>query len=415
MPSINYENRLKNPIQNIEDNDNLLDVNKKTILDFDKELELNDYSKARRYKYLIMLPKMIALLDKDLREAERGDIEDIVLWIKRRDDINKTTKTDYKILLKRFYRWVGDGEYPECISWLEYKSDYINGKLPKDMLVREDIEKLKEACKNSRDRALISVTWETGARIGELMDLKVGDLEDHDRVLKIIVDGKTGQRKLDLIESIPYLKIWLRDHPDGDSKEAPLWVNLSNGWGSEAGDKMKYRAIRKAFAEAGKRAELDKDTNPHAFRHSRATFLANIFTEAQLCEWFGWVQGSRTPAKYVHLSGREIDLKYKKLYGIEEEEEEESAFTLRKCPRCGESVPPEADYCYRCGLALSVEAVAKLEEEEEQLAEDFPKLADQDPSLLHEMGDLVEAMKFFKENRDLMKDMEKIKAEMEEG
>jgi hypothetical protein len=31
--------------------------------------------------------------------------------------------------------------------------------------------------------------------------------------------------------------------------------------------------------------------NPHHFRHSRATQLANWLTEAQLCAWFGWVQG----------------------------------------------------------------------------------------------------------------------------
>ncbi|WP_394344768.1 hypothetical protein [Salinigranum halophilum] len=54
--------------------------------------------------------------------------------------------------------------------------------------------------------------------------------------------------------------------------------------------------------------------NPHHFRHSRATHLANWLTEAQLCEWFGWVQGSNVPARYVHLSGRDIDNAYLALF-----------------------------------------------------------------------------------------------------
>lgn len=39
----------------------------------------------------------------------------------------------------------------------------------------------------------------------------------------------------------------------------------------------------------------EKPVNPHHFRHSRATYLANYLTEAQMCEWFGWVHGSRVP------------------------------------------------------------------------------------------------------------------------
>lgn len=29
-----------------------------------------------------------------------------------------------------------------------------------------------------------------------------------------------------------------------------------------------------------------------------------------MCEWFGWVRGSRVPGRYVHLPGRDIDRAY---------------------------------------------------------------------------------------------------------
>jgi hypothetical protein len=45
-------------------------------------------------------------------------------------------------------------------------------------------------------------------------------------------------------------------------------------------------------------------------KDSRATYLANYLTEAQMCAWFGWVPGSRVPGRYVHLSGRDIDQAY---------------------------------------------------------------------------------------------------------
>jgi len=103
---------------------------------------------------------------------------------------------------------------------------------------------------------------------------------------------------------------------------------------------MKYRAIRKTLSEIFKRAGVDKPSNPHHFRHSRATFLASKFTESQLCEWFGWVQGSDRPATYVHMSGRDIDADYARLHGIEDEgNPKESKLSPRDCPRCGEERP----------------------------------------------------------------------------
>lgn len=53
----------------------------------------------------------------------------------------------------------------------------------------------------------------------------------------------------------------------------------------------------------------------HHYRHSRATYFANHPTEAQICEWSGWVQGSDQSAKYAHMSGRDIDDAYSQLLG----------------------------------------------------------------------------------------------------
>jgi len=73
-------------------------------------------------------------------------------------------------------------------------------------------------------------------------------------------------------------------------------------------------------------------------------------TEAELCEWFGWVQGSDVPAKYVHLSGRDIDDKYDALHDLVDEEEEEDEESVVECPRCDELNEPDAAFCYRCGF-----------------------------------------------------------------
>jgi len=309
----------------------------------------------------------------DYENATKEDIENIILWLKERDDINETTKLDYKIVLKRFYRWIGDGEYPECVEWIKTTDKNNNSKLPEDMLKEEDIIDLIEASKNLRDKAFISILWETGARIGELIDLTVGSLKDHKRGYQIVVKGKTGARRLLLIESVPHLRAYLDKHPRGDDKEGPLWVNVGE---PNKGKKSNYRGLTKAIKEAGKRAGIDKPLNPHHFRHSRATYLANRFTEAQMCQWLGWKQGSRMPAKYIHMSGRDVDSTYARMHGIEEKEEEDSKLSPQNCPRCDETVSPEAKFCYRCGQALSVDSFDKVETSEEGLDSIYSDMED---------------------------------------
>ena len=95
-------------------------------------------------------------------------------------------------------------------------------------------------------------------------------------------------------------------------------------------------------------------------------------TEAQLCEWFGWVQGSDVPSKYVHLSGRDIDNAYDQLHGLYEPDEEEQTPDVVECPRCQELNEPNAAFCMRCGFALDQETAAELEDKvDEDMKEDY--------------------------------------------
>ena len=64
-----------------------------------------------------------------------------------------------------------------------------------------------------------------------------------------------------------------------------------------------------------KRTGIEKNVNPHNFRHSRATDLANWMTEAQMDKFFGWILGRKMASVYIHLSGRDIDKVVLRIYG----------------------------------------------------------------------------------------------------
>jgi hypothetical protein len=265
-------------------------------------------------------------------------------------------------------------ETPDEVRWIKLSNGNGNGDtLPKDLLTKDDVEAQVDAAKNPRDRAFIYLLYETGARIGEVIDLTVGDIEDRNHGKKVVIDGKTGARRLPLVESVPYINQWLSNHPN-PAKDAPLWCKIQQG---SPDDQLGYRYIREKILKKNmERAGIDKPSNPHHYRHSRASHLATELKEAQLCEWFGWVQGSDVPARYVHLSGRDIDNAYDQMHGLYEPDEEEQQPDVVECVRCQELNEPDAAFCMRCGFALDQETAAEVEEQADAKVKESYKQVD---------------------------------------
>jgi site-specific recombinase XerD/ribosomal protein L40E len=375
VTALDHERKVRNLVRAITESDEISDHNRQLILEFKRDMSLNDVSDAWIQNLLSRLKIMAQAAEFDLDHAEREDVKTLIEAIKQRP-ITPRTVVDYKKALKRFYSWLHDGEYPDSVSWMKTTDNTRNHTLPEDVLTETDIEKMLQTTTSTRTRALIAILWETGARIGEIIDLKINDLRDHPHGLQIVIKGKTGSRRLPLISSVPEVRAWLNQHPTPNNRDAPLWAKYQQ---EGKGQRISYRYILKSLRKASRGAAIKKPANPHHYRHSRATYLASRFTEAQLCEWFGWVQGSSVPAKYVHMSGRDIDDSYAQLHGLETETEPRKAkLAPTKCPRCSETNPPRASYCQRCGQALNLEAAQKIEQNEQQLVEKLAHNTDQE-------------------------------------
>jgi ribosomal protein L40E len=174
----------------------------------------------------------------------------------------------------------------------------------------------------------------------------------------IVVRGKKGERRIRLIASAPHLAAWMDIHPERSNPDAPLWVNIGT---TNHGKVFDYFAARKLLRELAEKAGVKKRVNPYSFRHSTATYMANFLTEAQMCEYFGWKQGSKMPSVYVRLSGRDIDNRLLELHGLKQEKHEQIEDTIKICVRCGAKNAPVAKFCVKCGLALDLKAALETD------------------------------------------------------
>lgn len=328
--------------------------NKQLIEKFCNDCFAQGIKAGRVQKYAYILRKVAEWLGKDFEKAAEDDLKRVVAMINA-SSFTEWTKYDYKRSIKKFFRWLGR---EELISWLRC-SDVKNRKLPEEILTEEDVKKMIDAARTPRDRAVISVLYESGCRAGEFLSMRIKNVSFDRYGAVIVVHGKTGYRRIRLVSSVPYLAEWMNSHPFRENPEAWLWISLNNF------RRLPYNSLRTILRVIAEKAGVKKKVNPHAFRHARATHLANFLTEAQMKEFFGWVQDSDMASVYVHLSGRDVDRAILSLYGVEMEESKKKNEILKpkKCLRCGELNPATNRVCRRCFFPLNNSAERILERE----------------------------------------------------
>jgi site-specific recombinase XerD len=333
------------------------DEDKLAILKFQQQCTAEGLSEARILKYMHTLMSICRLKEKTFEKMNRDDMIRLVEIVEKRKDWADWTKHDLKVTLKKFYRFLRGidrrGVYPDEVNWITTTMKNANSRLPEEVLTVEEVERLAKTATSSRDKALVNVFYESGARPGELLNLKIKDVTFDDLGAVILVSGKTGDRRIRLVASAPSLADWISSHPQSSDSASYVWP-------------ISDRAVAKVFSSLAVRAKINKRVIPYIFRHSRATHLATQLTEQQLKQLMGWTMGSNMAQVYVHLSGRDLDNALLALHGLASEQKRDEQFRVRICPRCKERNSPDASYCKRCAFVLDIET---LEWENEQMNE----------------------------------------------
>ena len=348
---------------------------------FDKKTLANRLSQIANFCYFIKKP---------FNEVTK---EDIIKYLEYLDVVKKVkavTIDNYKSAIKTFFQWfygLKDKQYPEIVEWMKRKRGK-GLKLPEEILTEEEILRMAEKVDNPRDRALILVTYESGCRIGEIINLRLKHLRFDEYGAILMVNGKTGQRRVRLINCVPTLKIYLNNHLFKGNMEAPLWVCLNkNCYGSP----LHRDGFVGVLKKAGNLAGINKRVNPHSFRHARATQLAKILTEQELKIFFGWTRGSNMASIYVHLSGEDVDRKLLEKAGkFSKEEIKEDKLKPKKCTRCGEENSSDAKFCSKCYYPLEIDAVNQIETLKSIINEFITTKLLQKPGFIEELPKLVE-------------------------
>jgi len=142
-------------------------------------------------------------------------------------------------------------------------------KLPV-VLSREEAARLLNAAGNPKCKAALSVAYGAGLRVGEVVALKVSDI-DGDRKLLRVEQGKGRKDRYAMLSPvlIDYLRAWWCFA----NKQRLM---LKGGWlfpGQNPINHLGARQLSRACQAAAADAEIDKRVSMHTLRHSFATHL----------------------------------------------------------------------------------------------------------------------------------------------
>jgi integrase len=197
------------------------------------EINIKESTKVGKIKCLIWLSKY--LKHKPFRLMTKDDILNYLNSLRKPEQIDFNHKwigsyNGRQMILTKFFRWLYNPNEsdqrkritPPCVQGVK--------KLPRkektrykhvDMWDAREHAIFLKYCPDKRDRCYHAMAIDTSARPHELLNLQILDLkfnitEDGKQYGELVIkEGKTGDRTVPLIDSIPYLKAWISDHPSG--------------------------------------------------------------------------------------------------------------------------------------------------------------------------------------------------------
>jgi integrase/recombinase XerD len=398
-----------------------------------QELNLSD---SYRKDIIVLLGNfsMFFNFKKPFREVTRENVLSFLDSFRKpeaSDPLHKWigTYNTYRIHLMRFFRWLYyPNIYPsknrpkppaiENIPQLKRKEKSIYK--PTDLWTDEDDSLFLRYCPSPRDKCYHAMSDDSACRPHELLRLRIKDvvfkiIPDRTRqYAEILVNGKTGSRSIPLINSIPYIKDWIDQHPQNGNPNSMLLC----GFGKSVGKKLNERSLGDIYRrykteyfpkliedpnvpleDKQKITELlKKPWNPYIRRHSALTEKSAILKEHHLRQYAGWSTRSHMPEKYLHYFGNESSEGILTAYGIITKDNQlSSVLRPKQCPNCNEPNKPDSKFCAKCRMVLKYDAYNETLEKQQQKESEVQRLQekyDTDIALLKEaMRDMQQLLK----------------------
>lgn len=261
---------------------------------------LEAYRRDLHYLLRFLKSKELGMLDVKLEDLEEFSAE--------LHDIGVTARSQARILsgIRSFYRFLLIEDYLQDDPTELLPSPQVGEYLPEYLSV-EEVDRLEEAIdlekwEGQRNKTIIEVLFSCGLRVTELVNLKMSDIFEEDKYIRVL--GKGSKERLVPISetALQQLHYWYMDRNLMKIKPGEEDYVFLNRRGAHLTRTMILIMIKDAAKVAG----IKKTISPHTLRHSFATALLKGGADLRIIQALLGHENLGTTEIYTHLETSDL-------------------------------------------------------------------------------------------------------------
>lgn len=253
-------------------------------------LKVSNYAQSTLDGYNYELRKFYNYIEKPLIKVRTSDVR---MYLAAMSHLKATTLATKLNVLSSFFDWLVQED-----ELLKNPCNKINAiKVPlelRDALSIIELEKLRNACEDERQRALIEFLYSTGCRLDEVRKLDIKDIDWNTGFVKVNGKGNKDRRVFLSEKALYYLQLYLDTRKD----DCPALF---------ATQRKPYRrptreSIREIIKKIAAATDVERSVFPHLMRHTFAQRALDSGMEiSDLQAILGHVNANTT-ARYAQAS-----------------------------------------------------------------------------------------------------------------
>lgn len=249
------------------------------------------------------LRKFSDTLGKQLKEITTNDVRGYLLVYQQTNKTSQGTMSKIRERLNGFFEW--------CVEEGAISSNPVRRvekiKAPKPerrALHEEELEYCRNQCRTLRDRALLEVLFSTGARVREISNLDIKDINWVSSSAKVY--GKNSEYYTVYLNA--KARVALRRYLNSRNDTCPaLFVTQRRPT-----RRLDTHCIRNALENIGKRAGIEVVLSPHVMRHTMATVAFQHGTPLEVVQHMLNHKSPATTQIYAEMDNTIVALAHKR-------------------------------------------------------------------------------------------------------
>lgn len=212
--------------------------------------------------YNMVLKDFFFKMNKKLKEIRPNDIRIYLYKTQEERNICNATLDNRRIIIHSFFEWAANEEYIGSNPCRNIKP--IKYERPRRIpLTNLEMEQVRNACSNLKDKAILELLYSTGCRVTELERLNINDINFQTK--EVYLFGKGNKHRTSYLNAKAEIAIknYLNSREDDD---IALFVS-----DRKPHNRIKKEAIERRIRLLGRESGIGRRVYPHLIRHTTAT------------------------------------------------------------------------------------------------------------------------------------------------